>query len=147
MTPARSRSATSTGRSSSRRPHVVWAPDGSTPPPASALIVFYPSISSTILTMWIVMAIVLIVSILMVRGSKLIPGRAQNVFEWFYEFLSDFGLGIAGPDGAPVHPALRRVLPAHPVLQLERPRPADRARSTSFGRRPATSTSPSGSPW
>ena len=108
-------------------PHVVWAPEGSTPPPASALIVFYPSISSTILTMWIVMAIVLIVSILMVRGSKLIPGRAQNVFEWFYEFLSDFGLGIAGPDGAPVHPALRRVLPAHPVLQLERPRPADRA--------------------
>ena len=43
------------------------------------------------------MAIVLLVSFLMVRGSKLIPGRAQNVFEWFYEFLSDFGLGIAGP--------------------------------------------------
>src|SRR5207344_1180753 len=34
-------------------PHVVWAPEGSTPPPANALIVFYPSISSTILTMWL----------------------------------------------------------------------------------------------
>ena len=41
-------------------PHVVWAPEGSTPPPASELIVFYPSISSTILTMWIVMAVVLV---------------------------------------------------------------------------------------
>jgi len=85
-------------------PHVVWAPEGSTPPPASELITFYPSISSTILTMWIVMAIVLLVSILMVRGSKLVPGRAQNVFEWFYEFLSDFGLGIAGPAAKPYIP-------------------------------------------
>ena len=40
----------------------------------------------------------------MVRGSKLIPGRAQNVFEWFYEFLSDFGLGIAGPTARPYIP-------------------------------------------
>jgi len=85
-------------------PHVVWAPEGSTPPPANELITFYPSISSTILTMWIVMAIVLLVSFLMVRGSKLIPGRAQNVFEWFYEFLSDFGLGIAGPAAKPYIP-------------------------------------------
>ena len=50
------------------------------------------------------MAVVLIVSILMTRGSKLIPGRAQNVFEWFYEFLSDFGLGIAGPTARPYIP-------------------------------------------
>jgi len=85
-------------------PHVVWAPEGSTPPPASELITFYPSISSTILTMWIVMAVVLLVSFLMVRGSKLIPGRAQNVFEWFYEFLGDFGLGIAGPAAKPYIP-------------------------------------------
>jgi F-type H+-transporting ATPase subunit a len=85
-------------------PHIVWAPEGSTPPPASELITFYPSISSTILTMWIVMAVVLVVSFLMVRGSKLIPGRAQNVFEWFYEFLSDFGLGIAGPPAKPYIP-------------------------------------------
>jgi F-type H+-transporting ATPase subunit a len=85
-------------------PHIVWAPEGSAHPPASALITFYPSISSTILTMWIVMAVVLLVSWLMVRGSKLIPGRAQNVFEWFYEFLSDFGVGIAGPAAAPYVP-------------------------------------------
>ena len=70
---------------------------------------------------------------------ELIPGRAQNVFEWFYEFLSDFGVGIAGAARQAVHPALRRVLPPHPVLQLERPRPAGRARSRSCARRRATS--------
>lgn len=85
-------------------PHVVWAPDGSTPPSAHDLIVFYPSISSTILTMWIVMAIVLVGAILMTRGRRLIPGGAQNVFEWFYEFLSDFGVGIAGPTARPYIP-------------------------------------------
>jgi F-type H+-transporting ATPase subunit a len=85
-------------------PHVVWAPEGSVPPKPNELIVIYPSISSTILTMWIVMAVVLLVSWLMVRGSKLVPGRAQNVFEWFYEFLSDFGLGIAGPAAKPYIP-------------------------------------------
>jgi F-type H+-transporting ATPase subunit a len=85
-------------------PHVVWAPEGSTPPPASALITVYPSISSTILTMWIVMVIVLVGAFLMTRGRKMIPGRAQNIFEWFYEFLSDFGLGIAGPTAKPYIP-------------------------------------------
>jgi F-type H+-transporting ATPase subunit a len=83
-------------------PHVVWAPEGSTAP--SGLIVFYPSISSTILTMWIVMAIVLIGAFLMTRGGKLVPGRAQNIFEFVYEFLTDFGLGIAGPAARPYIP-------------------------------------------
>jgi F-type H+-transporting ATPase subunit a len=40
----------------------------------------------------------------MVRGAKLIPGRAQNFFEWFYEFLGNFGLGIAGEAGRPYLP-------------------------------------------
>lgn len=85
-------------------PHIIWAPDGSRAPSATELIVFYPSLSNTIFTMWIVMAIVLIVSILMVRGSKLIPGRAQNIFEMFYEGLSDFGIGIAGIAAKPYIP-------------------------------------------
>jgi F-type H+-transporting ATPase subunit a len=64
----------------------------------------HPSISNTILTMWIVMAVVLTGAILMVRGAKLIPGRGQNVFEAVYEFLSDFGVGIAGPAARPYIP-------------------------------------------
>jgi F-type H+-transporting ATPase subunit a len=54
--------------------------------------------------MWLVMAIVIVGAYLMVRGGKLVPGRGQNVFEFVYEFLSDFGLGIAGQAGKPYIP-------------------------------------------
>ncbi|MEJ7748868.1 MAG: F0F1 ATP synthase subunit A [Candidatus Limnocylindrales bacterium] len=81
-------------------PHVVFGEHAA----ADALVTFTPSISSTILTMWIVMAIVIVGAWLMVRGSKLIPGRAQNLFEWFYEFISDFGVGLAGPTARPYIP-------------------------------------------
>lgn len=72
--------------------------------PADALVTFTPSISSTLFTMWIVMAIIIVVSILLVRGSTLVPGRGQNLFEAFYEGLSDFGEGIAGPTSRPYIP-------------------------------------------
>jgi len=73
-------------------------------PQSKDLITFAPIISDTIITMWIVMAIVLAGAILMTRGGKLVPGRAQNVFEAFYEGLSDFGIGLAGPKARPYIP-------------------------------------------
>ena len=54
--------------------------------------------------MWIVMVVVLTGAILMARPRKLIPGRAQNLFEWFYEFIGDFGLEPSGPTGKPYIP-------------------------------------------
>ena len=81
---------------------VDFAP--ATAPSATDLVTIHPSISSTILTMWIVMAVVLGGAILMTRGGKLIPGRAQNMFEFFYEVLSDFGIGLAGPRARPYIP-------------------------------------------
>jgi F-type H+-transporting ATPase subunit a len=85
-------------------PHSVIDFDPSAAPPPPVGVYIHPSISNTILTMWIVMAIVLAGAILMVRGAKLIPGRGQNVFEAVYEFLSDFGVGIAGPAARPYIP-------------------------------------------
>jgi F-type H+-transporting ATPase subunit a len=85
-------------------PKTVVDFDPASAPSAADLITVHPSISSTLLTMWIVMAIVIIGSILMVRGAKLVPGRAQNIFEFVYEFLSDFGLGLAGPTARPYIP-------------------------------------------
>jgi F-type H+-transporting ATPase subunit a len=73
-------------------------------PGAADLVTFHPSISSTLLTMWIVMILVVAGAFVMTRGGKLIPGRGQNLFEWFYEFLSDFGLGLAGPTARPYIP-------------------------------------------
>jgi len=78
------------------------APDS--PVAATDLITFHPSISNTILTMWLVMAIVIVGAVLMTRGSKMVPGRGQNLFEAVYEFLSDFGIGIAGPAAKPYIP-------------------------------------------
>jgi F-type H+-transporting ATPase subunit a len=85
-------------------PHTVVDFDPANAPNAAALVTFHPSISSTLLTMWIVMAIVIIGSILLIRGATMLPGRGQNVFEFVYEFLSDFGIGLAGPAGKPYIP-------------------------------------------
>jgi F-type H+-transporting ATPase subunit a len=85
-------------------PATVIDLDPANAPPADQLVVFHPSISNTIITMWIVMAVVLVVVILMVRGSKLIPGGAQNTIELVYESLRDFGIGIAGSPAAPYIP-------------------------------------------
>jgi F-type H+-transporting ATPase subunit a len=85
-------------------PHnVIDLAPGSAPDP-SALVTFHPSISNTILTMWIVMALVLAGAIFMARGGRLVPGRAQNLFEFVYESLSDFGIGLAGPKARPYIP-------------------------------------------
>jgi len=81
-------------------PHTVIGPTA----PADQLVTFTPSISSTILTMWIVMAVVLVGVILMTRRRDLLPGRAQNAFEFLYEFMSDFGLSIAGAAAKPYIP-------------------------------------------
>ncbi len=80
--------------------HTVFGPTA----PPDALITFTPSISNTIITQWIVMAIVLTGAIAMTRGLKLMPHRLQNMFETFYEGLGDFGLGIAGAAGRPYVP-------------------------------------------
>jgi F-type H+-transporting ATPase subunit a len=81
-------------------PHTVFGPSA----PADQLVTFTPSISSTIITQWIVMVFVIVGSILLTRGNELIPGRGQNLFEWFYEFLGDFGLGLAGAAAKPYIP-------------------------------------------
>jgi F-type H+-transporting ATPase subunit a len=85
-------------------PHTVIDLAPRTAESASALVTFHPSISSTLLTMWIVMILVIGGAWLIARRPKVVPGRAQNVFEFAYEFLSDFGLGLAGPAGKPYIP-------------------------------------------
>lgn len=85
-------------------PHVVWDLSPSTAPAAGQMIFFHPSISSTILTMWIVMGLILLLAFLVTRNMKLIPGRVQNAVEYVYEMLEDFGTGIGGPQARPYIP-------------------------------------------
>lgn len=79
-------------------PEVVWdlAPDQT----SSGIIQFHPSITSTILTSWIVMAVVLLVMVLATRRMREIPSGAQNLVEFAYESLHGFAASLGGPAAA-----------------------------------------------
>ena len=126
-------------------PHTVWSLDGA--PASPDLITFQVSLSSTLVTMFIITIIVIVLLWPLSRKHELVPGRGQNAIEYVYEMLENFGTSLGGPGVQAVHPAVRRVLPVHPVLQLERPDPAHRQGRLSSGRPPATSTSRSASRW
>jgi len=53
-------------------------------------------VTDTVINMWIVMAILIIVSIILTRKMKLIPGNKQNLAELFVEFISNFTKDIIG---------------------------------------------------
>ena len=82
-------------------PHVVYPPGHETPP---GLVVFDPSISSTLLTLWIVSVVVILAFWLMTRGAKMIPSGRQNVAEWIFETLENFGMSLGGPGAKPYIP-------------------------------------------
>ena len=73
-------------------------------PGPDQLVVFHPAISATLLTMWIVMVVVLLGAVVLTMGSRLIPHSRQNAFEAAFEFLRDFGIGLAGPTARPYIP-------------------------------------------
>lgn len=77
-------------------PHVVL-PLTDAQHDTGALVTWFPSISSTILTSWIVIAILLAVIIALTRRPKLMPGKGQNAVETIYGGLYSFAEGIGGP--------------------------------------------------
>ena len=82
-------------------PHVVF-PIGHHSPPG--LVVFDPSISASLLTMWIVAALVLGTLVVLTRGMRMAPSGRQNVVEWVYELLESFALSLGGPRARPFIP-------------------------------------------
>jgi F-type H+-transporting ATPase subunit a len=86
-------------------PHVVADLGPGLPEATGGLsITVYPSISSTILTLWLVSAALLVAIFLITRGRSLVPGRLQNVAEWAYEMMENFGMSIAGRAAQPYIP-------------------------------------------
>jgi F-type H+-transporting ATPase subunit a len=84
-------------------PHTVWAPE-SAPPPGNGLIVFYPSLSSTLVTLFIISVGILVVGGLAARLRAPVPGFVQNFTEWAVDSLSSFGTGLAGIAARPYLP-------------------------------------------
>lgn len=79
-------------------PHVVVDLDPSGSLPGGPLSIgFHPSISSSLVTMWIVMAVVLGLAILATRQMREIPSGIQNAVEFAYEQLANFATSIGGP--------------------------------------------------
>ena len=86
-------------------PHVVFDLDPNHELPTGAVVVgFDLSITSTILTMWIITAVLLVVVIGLTRGLQLRPGGRQNLIEFAYEALSDFATSLGGPQARPYIP-------------------------------------------
>ena len=85
-------------------PKIVLDLAPATAPAGEPMVYFHPSISSTILTMWIVMAFILLLAFAATRRMKMVPGRLQNAVEWAYEFGSDFAVGIGGEKARRYYP-------------------------------------------
>jgi F-type H+-transporting ATPase subunit a len=81
-------------------PHVVWQIQEPPLPSGQLVIGFNVSITNTILTMWLVMAVVLTLAILATRRMRDVPHGLQNLVEWSYETLHNFGMGLGGPGAA-----------------------------------------------
>ncbi len=82
-------------------PHAVL-PIGHVSP--TGLVVFDVSISSTLLTMFVVSIIVIVLLWLLSRKHELNPGRGQNAIEYVFEMLENFGTSLGGPRSKPYIP-------------------------------------------
>ncbi len=82
-------------------PHVVWDLDPANPMPTGSLVVtFHPSITSTLLTMWIIELVLLVVGFAATRRPRRVPGRLENFVEWAFESLDGFARSTGGPTAA-----------------------------------------------
>ena len=83
-------------------PHVVW-PAGHHPDPTQ-IVTWDISITSSLLTMWIVAVVILVVFFILTRGRQLVPHPRQNFAEWVYETAADFAESLGGPAARPYIP-------------------------------------------
>ncbi len=78
-------------------PHVPIDLDPSTPIDHHSLITFDLTISSSLLTGWIVMLVILVLAAFMARSIKVVPSGGQNALEYAYEGLANFATSMGGP--------------------------------------------------
>ena len=84
-------------------PHAVWRLNPDTDI-SKELIVFDVSISSTLVTMFVITIVVLILIWALSRGRAMVPGRGQNVIEYVWELLENFATSLGGAGSKPYIP-------------------------------------------
>ena len=62
------------------------------------------SLSSTLVTMFIITVVVIVLLWALSRKHELKPGRGQNAIEYVYEMLENFGTSLGGPRSKPYIP-------------------------------------------
>jgi len=85
-------------------PHEIWNLSSEPAPETLPLLQVRPSITSSILTMWIISIVLIVALIALTRGLKRVPGRGQNAIEALYEGLQNFGISLGGPAAKPYIP-------------------------------------------
>jgi F-type H+-transporting ATPase subunit a len=55
------------------------------------------TITNSLLTMWIIEAVILVLGIALTRRLAQVPGTVQNLVEWIYQSLADFVVSLGGP--------------------------------------------------
>ena len=83
-------------------PHPVWILDDA--PQSTDLITFQVSLSSSLITMFIITIVVIVLLWALSRKHELRPGRGQNAIEYVYEMLESFGTSLGGPASKPYIP-------------------------------------------
>jgi F-type H+-transporting ATPase subunit a len=78
---------------------------------SSALVDFDITVSNTLFTGWIVMALIVLLAFFMSRGIKVVPNGVQNALEYVYEGLANFATSLGGPQA-------RRYVPVFAALFL-----------------------------
>jgi F-type H+-transporting ATPase subunit a len=74
-------------------PEVVFPADHESPP---GILFFDVSISNTIITTWLVIAVILLIALIARLTLRWIPGRLQNFVEWAWEALENWAHGLGG---------------------------------------------------
>jgi F-type H+-transporting ATPase subunit a len=77
-------------------PHVVFDLDAAHEGP-HGVVIFDPTITSSLLTGWLVMVVIVLVSVAFARSVRLVPSRPQNLVEYVYEGLANFATSLGGP--------------------------------------------------
>ena len=73
-------------------PHVLFGEH----PPEGAIAFFSVSITDSLFSMWLIMAVIIVLAFIAGAGMKLVPGRLQNIFEFAWEGLENWAISLGG---------------------------------------------------
>jgi F-type H+-transporting ATPase subunit a len=65
--------------------------------PGEGIVTFDPTVSSSLLTGWIVMALIIVLAAIMAGSIRTVPSGRQNALEYVYEALANFATSLGGP--------------------------------------------------